>query len=330
MDDNRAIEPFEDGGLWLRCNLHAHTTESDGMLSPFMLRRYYTLGGYDVLAMTDHDRLTPPPTEPERGPTVMILPGTEISLRAPTSGGPLHVVAVGVREMPEVDETTNLDAVITAVRGQGGIAIVAHPWWSGLLPEELGSLDGVAAIEVFNGGCEVEQGRGNSAQYWDALLARGIRMNAVATDDHHLPGFNAFQAWTMVKAAERTPDAVLDALRTGAFYSSTGPTIRSIHLQDGELVVETSPCVSIAAVGQPPYGARVNAGPHGLSIWGQRRMEESGLREGLLEGQTLTSARFPRFQGLRYIRVEVIDELGRHAWSNPIWLDNDVANRPGE
>ena len=30
------------------------------------------------------------------------------------------------------------------------------------------------ALEVFNAGCEVEQGRGNSSQYWDALLASGL------------------------------------------------------------------------------------------------------------------------------------------------------------
>jgi hypothetical protein len=327
MSADGAVRPFDGDGVWLRCSLHAHTTESDGMLSPFMLRRYYTLGGFDVLAITDHDLLTPPPEQADRGPMLLLLPGAELSLRAPVSGGPLHVVALGIRELPAYTAETPLAEVVEAVNGQGGVAVVAHPWWSGLLPDELGDLAGVAAIEVYNGGCEVEQGRGNSALYWECLLARGVRMNAIATDDHHLPGFNAFQGWTMVRARERTPEAVVAALRSGAFYASNGPTIRSIRSEGGELVVETSPVTSIAAVGQPPYGARVNAGPHGLSIWGQRRMEESGLREGMIEGEALTWARFPRFPGLRYIRVEVIDARGRYAWSNPIWLDDDGGPR---
>jgi predicted metal-dependent phosphoesterase TrpH len=322
MAEARGIAPFGTDGIWLRCNLHAHTTASDGMLDPFMLRRYYTLGGYDALAITDHDMLTAAPRDEERGQERMALlvPGTEITLRAPVSGGPLHVVALGVRELPDLGDGS-LATLAAAVQAQGGVAVVAHPWWSGLLPEELGDLAGVAAIEVYNAGCEIEQGRGNSAQYWDALLARGVRVNALATDDHHLPGFNAFHAWTMVKARERSVGAVLEALREGAFYSSCGPAILNITSEDGHLVVESSPVQSIAAVGQPPYGTRVNAGPHGLAVWGERRMGQAGIREGVVEGDLLTWAAFPPFPGLRYIRIEVIDALGRYAWSNPIWLD---------
>ncbi|MGH9174615.1 MAG: CehA/McbA family metallohydrolase, partial [Vicinamibacterales bacterium] len=324
-EQDGTIAPFGGDGVWLRCGLHAHTTMSDGMLDPFMLRRYYTLGGFDVLAITDHDTLTPPPERADRGPTALLLPGAELSLKAPISGGPLHVVALGIRELPSYTLETPLEEVVAAINEQGGVAIVAHPFWSGLLTEELGDLAGVAAIEVYNDGCEVEQSRGDSAYYWDCQLARGVRVNAIATDDHHLPGFNAFQGWTMVRAAEQTPHAILDALRNGAFYSSSGPAIHAIHLDEGGLVVETSPAVAIAVLGQPPAGARMNAGPHGLSIFGERRLEQSGLREGLLEGQTLTYARFPRVPGLRYIRVEVIDARGRRAWSNPIWPSDTEA-----
>ena len=34
----------------------------------------------------------------------------------------------------------------------------------------------------------------------------------------------------MVRAAEKTQAAVLDALREGSFYGSTGPTIESIEV----------------------------------------------------------------------------------------------------
>jgi predicted metal-dependent phosphoesterase TrpH len=323
MAGDGSIAPFgmDMDGIWLRCSLHAHTTRSDGMLDPFMLRRYYTLGGYDVLAISDHDQLTEPPEREEPYETVLLLPASEISLRAPVSGGPLHVVALGIRAMPGLTEASTLPEAVRAIDQQGGIAIVAHPWWSGLLPEELGDLDGVAAIEVYNAGCEIEQGRGYSGQYWDALLARGIRMNAIATDDHHLPGFNAFHGWTMLRARERTPEAVLEALRAGAFYSSCGPAFRDIRLEGDELVVETSPVRSIAAVGQPPYGARVNAGSHGLAIFGRRKMTASGLREGIVDGEPLTEARFPAMPGLRYVRIEIIDAQGRYAWSNPLWVE---------
>ena len=45
---------------------------------------------------------------------------------------------------------------------------------------------------------------------------------ALATDDSHHPGYDSGFAWTMVRAAERSQAAVLDALRSGRFYGSTG------------------------------------------------------------------------------------------------------------
>ena len=50
--------PFEMEGSWLRCALHAHTTESDGELAPDLLALHYERAGYDVLAVTDHWKRT--------------------------------------------------------------------------------------------------------------------------------------------------------------------------------------------------------------------------------------------------------------------------------
>ena len=43
---------------WLKCDLHAHTTHSDGNNTPEeMIARYEELD-FDAVAITDHDRLT--------------------------------------------------------------------------------------------------------------------------------------------------------------------------------------------------------------------------------------------------------------------------------
>ena len=44
---------FERPGQWLRCALHAHSTISDGDLSPRALARQYLTAGFDVLAITE-------------------------------------------------------------------------------------------------------------------------------------------------------------------------------------------------------------------------------------------------------------------------------------
>src|SRR5438445_12022583 len=93
------VSPFEGDGVWLRCALHAHTTNSDGELAPDLLVRHYEWAGFDVLAITDHwVRTVEPSTE-----RLLVIPGTELNARAPD--GPeedAHVLALGVEADPEV------------------------------------------------------------------------------------------------------------------------------------------------------------------------------------------------------------------------------------
>ena len=79
---------------------------------------------------------------------------------------------------------------------------------------------------MWNAGCELEIGaRRLDSLHWDEALERGAAFFALATDDSHHPGYDSGFAWTMVRAAEKSQEAVLEALRTGAFYGSTGPAI---------------------------------------------------------------------------------------------------------
>lgn len=320
-----AIAPW-DGveGVWLRCQLHAHTTESDGWLSPPMLRRYHALAGYDVLAITDHDRLTEIPP-PHRGfgddDNLLVLGGTELSLTAPRSGGPLHVLGIGVTALPEVARSATLAEAAGAIRAAGGLAYVAHPWWSGLRTEEIADFTGVTGIEVYNAGCEVEQGRGGSEAHWDVWLAAGHRLTGIAADDLHTPGWESFRAWTLVHARERTREAVLEALAAGRAYATSGPRIQELRWDEASLTVRCTPARAITVLAQPPFGTRVNAGHHALAHFGRRLRTADGQEaEGTIEGDLLTGAFFPPAPGLRYFRVVVTDEHGRQAWTNPVWI----------
>src|SRR3954469_24299046 len=87
---------FQGDGVWLRCALHAHTTNSDGEMSPDMLVRHYEWAGFDVLAITDHWVRTV-----ERSTRkLLVIPSTELNA---TCGGPeddAHVLALGVQADP--------------------------------------------------------------------------------------------------------------------------------------------------------------------------------------------------------------------------------------
>src|SRR5579859_5528953 len=92
--------PFEGDGVWLRCALHAHTTNSDGELAPDLLVRHYEWAGYDVLAITDHWVRTV-----ERSTRkLLVIPSVELNAEA---GGPeldAHVLALGVTADPVIPE----------------------------------------------------------------------------------------------------------------------------------------------------------------------------------------------------------------------------------
>ena len=51
------ISAFPDGGRWLRGNLHAHTTLSDGTVPPGEQAADYRAMGYDFLSVTDHNTM---------------------------------------------------------------------------------------------------------------------------------------------------------------------------------------------------------------------------------------------------------------------------------
>src|SRR5437588_10150022 len=90
------VTPFEGDGLWLRCALHAHTTNSDGELSPDLLVRHYEWAGYDVLAITDHWVRTAEPSTKK----LLVIPSTELNAVAPTREHDAHVVALGLAVDP--------------------------------------------------------------------------------------------------------------------------------------------------------------------------------------------------------------------------------------
>ena len=46
---------FDSEGLWLKGNLHSHTTVSDGVYEPAEMAMDYRAHGYDFISMTDHN-----------------------------------------------------------------------------------------------------------------------------------------------------------------------------------------------------------------------------------------------------------------------------------
>jgi predicted metal-dependent phosphoesterase TrpH len=308
----RAATPFDGEGAWLRCALHAHTTSSDGELAPDRLALHYARAGYDVLCITDHwVRSSVPDAE-----GILVIPGAELNAAIDGTGSDAHVLGLGIEADPVEPGRSfpNLQATVDWILASGGLPFLAHPYWSGLRLEEFARCDGLLGVEVYNAGCELEIGRGLSAAQWDEALESGERLLALATDDSHLPGFDSGFGSVWVRAADRSREGVLDALRDGRFYSSTGPRLEHVAVTSGHVEVRCTPAASVTLVSARTAGARVNAGRMGYRNDVEAVEEDA---DGLVVGARLRR----RSWGMSYGRVEVADPLGRRAWTNPLWYD---------
>lgn len=106
------------------CNLHVHTTYSDGTGTVEEIARAARNAGVDVVGITDHHRLMGL-SEGKEGwhGGILALIGMEI--------GHDHNHYLAWRVHKEVEDTGGPQAVIDAVRGQGGIGFIAHPFEKG-------------------------------------------------------------------------------------------------------------------------------------------------------------------------------------------------------
>lgn len=295
-------------GEWLRCQFHAHTDNSDGTATAQGLCDHYADAGFDVLAITDHWHVTD-----HRREGLVVMPSSELSCHAGCPSGEAEALAIGVPELPDAREPfENIEALASWIAGHGGAPFVCHPYWSGLTPEELASAPSLVGIEIWNAGCEVQQGNGLGTVLWDAVLQSGCTLLGLATDDSHEPGKDSRIGWTWVLAAERSREGVVDALRRGSFYGSAGPRLLGVEVGPDAVEVRCSPARSVWLRSGPWDGCGVNAD----DAWGDWRGAPL-TRDA--DGQ-LTAVRFEYPEYWRWARVEVCDVHGRRAWGNPFQL----------
>lgn len=296
--------PFDKPGLFWRGNLHTHSTRSDGHLTPEQVCQFYRSAGYHFLALTDHFleayKYPLTDTRPYRTSDFTTLIGAELHAGETELGRLWHILAVGLPldfAPPAHGETG--PQISARALAAGAYVAVAHPYWYNLTEGDALSLGPAHAIEIFNGTSEDHNDRADSWYMLEMLLERGHRYTACATDDAHFnpERADAMVGWVWVKSETLTPDALLEALKDGHYYSSTGPQIFDITLErGGRVCVKCSPSSRVFVTGHG-YTAR--------SAWG------NGIQEATLDISKLDSP---------YCRVTVRDANGKRAWSNPIWL----------
>lgn len=184
----------------------------------------------------------------------------------------LHMNAINIQEQidprggatPTEIMQHNLDAVTNeGVRsGRQVFAHINHPNFhysitiEDLLPLQYRTGEGY--FELYNGHHGVENygddSRVGIEKMWDVLLAKrlaegdGAVLYGIANDDAHSfahwsvgENANPGRGWVMVRADRLTPDRLVEAMKRGDFYASTGVSLRSLERRDRVLELEIEP-----------------------------------------------------------------------------------------
>ncbi len=176
-------------GEWLLADLHVHADA----LTPQQVVELYENAGFDILAITDYDRLTKVSSD-----RLIIIPGLE--WRVPGYGEPWyrHLIMLFVDSMP---------ASVSDARRQGAIISIAHPiTWQP--PSSIVSQ--ANAYEAYNG----ELDRRGWPPYWkpSGRLARQLKGKTGGSDAHTVEDYGTARVWIY---AERNLASIKQAIMAG-------------------------------------------------------------------------------------------------------------------
>lgn len=276
---------------WFKGNLHTHTSNSDGYLSPQDTIATYAAMGYHFLMLSDHDTFTDPDALDPHGLT--LVPGCEI-----TANGP-HLLHVNTRTA--LDPAQDRQNIINAVNAlnDGGFCIMNHPNWLENFNHcdhaNLAAWKGYAGIEIYNGVCRRAEGSPLATDRWDRLLSTGRKVWGFANDDTHRD-WDRGVAWNVVQAEDASLESIVKSLRAGRFYASTGVVIDRITVEGNTLRVNTQ-----------------NAQRHYVSSL-------HGRVPAIVDGRDLVYV-LPDDFPYPYIRVECWGNADTMAWTQPFFIE---------
>ena len=309
-----AAQPVTAQEHWYRGNTHVHTDRA----SPDVVVRWYKEHGYDFVALTDLNYVTPVKglnaVFGARG-RFIVVSGVEVS--DTIDGRYIDVNGIGVREASPLQEgatiSERLNRTARAIRNDGGLPYVCHPnlTWA-LSAEQIAAATDVRHFELWNAepGMHNRGGGGSPSteEIWDRVLSTGRVLYGVAGDDAHdfhgefsARRANPGRAWIVVRAPELTASAILTAIERGEFYSSTGVELETYEADERGIRIEL------------PEEAGRNATRYRTYFLG---------KEGTVLKRDDSLKPSYRFRGDElYVRARVEDSNGMLAWTQPVFLE---------
>ncbi len=297
-------------------NLHTHSTRSDGRYAPEVVIKAYKDKGYDFMCLSDHEIYFK--SDAYDDDRFIMIDGYEMACEMSwrKTGQQYHVHGLLDRSLnsenefdhdeehakPDYEGLDTIQSMIDEMREKGNLIIMNHPEWSRNKQEDLLKLQGYFAVEIYNHQSEIDEAVGFGVRHWDYLLKNGRKVFGIAADDAHggeidIAISEFFGGWVNVEAEKLQQQSIIDALKNGRYYSSNGPEIHDLRVEDGFIQIECSPVKFIKFITHPFNGRTLY------------NKDASPISKGTyrVEGKE------------QYIRVECVDFEGNTAWSNPIF-----------
>lgn len=232
---------------YYKAQMHCHSTNSDGGLTPDELAQNYADLGFKILFITDHYSVTE--SDSVSCPDMLCINGQELSLAK-------HFNGFFLNRTINTSGFSNQQA-LDSIHGQGGLAALNHPVALGfpdttvsyrVYAQEIIGMEHLNFIEIYNTLGEIYDP--DNLMLWDSVLSAGKNVYGIAVDDLHQP-IEAFQrGYVMIKLDTLTEANVYTALENGDFYASSGIEISKYEVHEDSIYIQCKNCTSIKFVGE--------------------------------------------------------------------------------
>ncbi len=318
---------------YYKANLHCHSTKSDGKMTALEIKKHYKANGYSIVAFTDHEHLID--NSYLNDENFLSITGCEIAIKefkhlstlkkmdmkvchlnlyakdASNINTPCynsvydHFVtedAKGQIVIPKKDYNRNYSAkgisrIIKKANEAGFFVSYNHPRWSLENARDYLGYKGLWAVEIYNNASSRDGIYEYDINTYDDFLRDGQNIACTAADDNHTID-NTLGGYVMVNASHLEYKTIVDALLNHRFYSSTGPQIEELYIEDDTAYITYSKASYVT-----------------MSTKG-RRAERIAAENP--DGENKACFKIQKDDG--YIRFDVVDKYGSRANTNAYFI----------
>ena len=312
---------------YFKANLHCHSTNSDGVMTPEEVKMHYKANGYSVVAYTDHEHLID--NSYLNDEEFLAITSCEIAIKdgpaeiRPSLNHRMKVCHLNLyaKDPKNVDTPCynplfdyhgseeamakvyytcepydriysheGISEIIKIANKNGFLVCYNHPAWSLENAVDYLGYKELWAVEIYNHSSNTSGRFECDIHTYEDFLRSGQKVACLSTDDSH-SAKTACGGWVMINADKLDYDTIIDAMENHNLYASMGPVINELYLEDNKayLTFEKGEYAVMST-----QGRRVS-----------KKIAENPDGENKVEFEIL--------QTDGYIRFDVVDKNGKRA-----------------